>query len=71
MVKLFPANTRTEFVDLVCAGVPVHQAANRVGASGASGSNWWAQSGRMKVSMGPGGGLALHRDEVARRARSR
>jgi IS30 family transposase len=57
MVKLFPSNTRTEFVDLVCAGVGLERAAERVGASGTSGSRWWVQSGRMTVSMGPEGGL--------------
>lgn len=58
MVKLFPANTRTEFVDLVCAGVSVDRAAKRVGASGASGTTWWAQSGQMTVCKGREGGLA-------------
>jgi IS30 family transposase len=58
MVKLFPPNTRTEFVDLVCAGMSVDRAAKRVGASGASGTTWWAQSGQMKVSNGFHGGLA-------------
>lgn len=58
MVKLFPPNTRTEFVDLVCSGVSVDRAAKRVGASGATGTTWWAQSGAMTVNMGPVGGLA-------------
>jgi len=58
MVKLFPSNTRTEFVDLVCSGMSVDAAAKRVGASGASGTTWWAQSGAMTVNMGPVGGLA-------------
>jgi len=58
MVKLFPPNTRTEFVDLVCSGMSVDAAAKRVGASGASGTTWWAQSGAMTVNMGPVGGLA-------------
>ena len=58
MVKVFPPNTRTEFVDLVCAGMSVDAAAKRVGASGASGTAWWAQSGQMTVNMGPVGGLA-------------
>ena len=58
MVKLFPSNTRTEFVDLVCAGVSVYRAAQRVGADGGTGSRWWAQSGQMKVSMGFTGGLS-------------
>jgi IS30 family transposase len=58
MVKLFPPNTRTEFVDLVCAGMSIDRAAKQVGASGASGTTWWAQSGQMIVNMGPVGGLA-------------
>jgi IS30 family transposase len=57
MVKLFPPNTRTEFLDLVCAGMSVLRAARRVGASGPTGTRWWAQSGQMTVSMGPSGGL--------------
>jgi IS30 family transposase len=58
MVKVFPPNTRTEFVDLVCAGMPVHRAAESVGASSRSGAYWWAQSGQMTVNMGQVGGLA-------------
>lgn len=58
MVKLFPPNTRTEFVDLVCSGMSVVAAARRVGAVHTTGSNWWAQSGHMMtVSMGAAGGL--------------
>ena len=58
MGKLFPPNTRTEFVDLVCAGMPVYRAAKFVGASSRSGDYWWAQSGQMTVNMGRVGGLA-------------
>ena len=59
MVKLFPANARTEFVDLVCGGMSIVAAARRVGAAHSSGLRWWAQSGHMMtVSMGPVGGLA-------------
>lgn len=50
MVKLFPAGTRTLFVDLVCSGVGVHEAAKRLGASVGSGSNWWRQSGAMRLA---------------------
>jgi IS30 family transposase len=58
MVKLFPPNARTEFVDLVCGGLSVIAAARRVGASHGTGGTWWAQSGQMMtVSMGPVGGL--------------
>jgi IS30 family transposase len=59
MVKLFPPNARTEFVDLVCAGMSVLRAARRVGASRATGTRWWSQSGLMtSVNMGAVGGLA-------------
>jgi IS30 family transposase len=58
MPKLFPPNTRTEFVDLVCAGMPVSRAAEFVGAARGSGDYWWAQSGQMTVNMGQVGGLA-------------
>ncbi|WP_104162240.1 IS30 family transposase [Cryobacterium sp. N22] len=58
MGKLFPPNARTEFVDLVCAGMPVQRAAKAVGASSRSGADWWAQSGQMTVKMGQVGGLA-------------
>jgi len=57
MVKLFPSNARTEFVDLVCDGMSVIGAARRVGASGGTATTWWAQSGQMKVSTGNVGGL--------------
>ena len=58
MVKVFPAGTRAEFVDLVCAGMSVIGAARRVGASGPTGLRWWAQSGQMTLKMGSAGGLA-------------
>ena len=59
MVKLFPPNARTEFVDLVCGGMSVLAAARRVGASHVTGGRWWAQSGQMMtVNMGAVGGLA-------------
>lgn len=59
MVKLFPSNARTEFVDLVCGGLSILEASRRVGAVHATGSNWWAQSGHMMaVNMGAVGGLA-------------
>jgi hypothetical protein len=58
MIKM-PLSARTEFVDLVCAGVGVHDAARRVGAAGATGSKWWRQSGGMTLrASGFGGGLA-------------
>jgi IS30 family transposase len=59
MVKLFPAETRSLFVDLVCSGVGVHEAAKRLGAAGGSGSNWWRESGGMRLlPSGVGSGLA-------------
>jgi IS30 family transposase len=59
MVKLFPANVRTEFVDLVCGGMSILAASRRVGAVHGTGLNWWSQSGdMMTVSMGAVGGLA-------------
>ena len=59
MVKVFPPNTRTEFVDLVCSGMSVVAAARRVGAVHTTGSRWWVQSGQMMtIAMGAGGGLA-------------
>lgn len=59
MVKVFPAGTRTRFVDLVCGGESVEAAAHAVGASDGSGVNWWRQSGGMRLdSSGTGGGLA-------------
>jgi IS30 family transposase len=59
MVKLFPAGTRTSFVDLVCAGVGVQEAAERLGGSSGSGSNWWRQSGGMRLLPSASGtGLA-------------
>ena len=58
MVKLFPPNTRTEFVDLVCGGMSILAATRRVGVSDGTGTNWWAQSGHMMtVNMGAVGGL--------------
>ena len=59
MVKLFPPNARTEFVDLVCGGMSIFAASRRVGATHGTGSNWWAQSGHMMtVNMGAVGGLS-------------
>src|SRR3954447_1472510 len=58
MVKLFAKGTRTRFVDLVCEGVSLNQAALAVGASPRSSLRWWAQSGGMSVVLGRHGGLA-------------
>jgi transposase, IS30 family len=59
MVKVFPSGTRTVFVDLVCSSpVGVHAAAKLLGAAGGSGSNWWRQSGGMRLG-GPRVGSSL------------
>jgi IS30 family transposase len=58
MPKLFPLNTRGDFLGLVCSGMSVSAAARRVGASRGTGKKWWAQSGQMTLSMGVIGGLA-------------
>jgi IS30 family transposase len=58
MARVFSLDARTEFFDLVCAGMSILGAARRVGASGGTGTNWWAESGQMTIVMGPGGGLA-------------
>lgn len=59
MVKVFGEGTRTWFVDLVCGGESLEAAAHVVGASDGSGSNWWRQSGGMRLdSSRAGGGLA-------------
>jgi transposase, IS30 family len=58
MVKLFPAGTRTAFVDLVCAGLSLQEAAARFGAVSASGVTWWRESGAMEIARGYRGGLA-------------
>ena len=58
MAKALPSKSRTEFVDLVCAGVSLSQACERVGASRRAGGRWWQQSGRMIITRGRSGGLA-------------
>jgi IS30 family transposase len=59
MVKLFVAGTRERFVDLVCGGSSVRDAAWAVGASNGSATRWWRQSVGMNVaSPRSGGGLA-------------
>ena len=58
MAKLLPVSTRTEFVDLVCAGASISSAAQRVGVSRGTGTAWWRQSGQMTLSTGCEGGLA-------------
>jgi len=58
MPKLFSADVRGDFLDLVCSGVSVSGAARRVGASRGTAKKWWAESGQMTVNMGVIGGLA-------------
>ena len=59
MPKMFPEVSRTVFVDLVCGGSSLRDAAVMVGASPRSSSNWWRESGGMTVdSPRAGGGLA-------------
>ena len=50
MVKLFPRAARDEFVDLVCAGVGLRDAAAAVGASVNTATVWWRQSGVMPLT---------------------
>ncbi|MDF9748571.1 transposase, partial [Arthrobacter sp. ES3-54] len=52
MARVFSLDARTEFFDLVCAGMSILGAARRVGASGGTGTNWWAESGQMTIVMG-------------------
>lgn len=50
---------RARFMDLVCTGASLYAAAAAVGASNASASRWWAQSGQMRTKARfKGGGLA-------------
>ncbi|MBE4719058.1 hypothetical protein DAD99_13145, partial [Pseudarthrobacter sp. AB1] len=59
MVKSFPPNTRTVFVDMVCGGMSILAAARRVGTRHGTGRRWWAQSGQMMtMNMGAVGGLS-------------
>ncbi|MBC7441997.1 MAG: IS30 family transposase [Ramlibacter sp.] len=59
MVKVFPAGTRTRFVDLVCAGESLESAAHLVGATGRTATNWWRRSGALALdARRRGGGLA-------------
>jgi IS30 family transposase len=55
--KLFLADERIEFLDLVCFGMSVSGAARRVGVSRGTGKKWWAQSGQMNMNLGRDGGL--------------
>lgn len=59
MVKLFPAGTRDRFLELVCSGMSIQDAATLIHAARRTGQNWWWQSGAMELRYpGFGGGLA-------------
>jgi transposase, IS30 family len=58
MPKLFPAHVRDDFLDLVCSGTSVSEAARRVGASRGTAKKWWAESGQMTLNISVVGGLA-------------
>ncbi len=49
MVMVLPEEARVRFVDLVCGGRGVHDAAIGLGASGWQGSVWWRESGAMPL----------------------
>ena len=52
--------TRDEFFELVCAGMPLSVAAQLVGVSEDTGQRWWRQSGVMTLpaQAGARGGLS-------------
>lgn len=60
MVKLFPAGTRTRFVDMVCFGGGLRVSAASLGASTNTATQWWQQSGGMalKAPRSAVGGVA-------------
>jgi transposase, IS30 family len=57
--RAIPAETRTEYFELVCAGMPFGRAAELLGVCRPTGERWWQQSGVMtlKAQMGARGGL--------------
>ncbi len=59
MRKVFPYETRHEFLERVCAGESLQAAARWCGVSSRTGRDWWAASGLMepRISMGRAGGL--------------
>jgi len=52
----FPRATRWELFDQVCLGVPLERAAQKMGVSSTSATNWWRDAGAMKLISGFGGG---------------
>ncbi|WP_107706354.1 IS30 family transposase [Nocardioides allogilvus] len=59
MPKTFPVEVREAFVELICGGVSLRQAAERTGVSSTQAVAWWSQSGHMnlRLVLGPHGGL--------------
>jgi transposase, IS30 family len=60
MPKLFSLDVRDRFIGFVCSGMSLTEAGRRVGASNATASRWWAQAGRMDLTLdvaGQPGGL--------------
>jgi len=60
MPKVFPAEIRERFLDLVCAGLSLRAAAVEVGVSSGTSVGWWRESGRMELvaAAGAAGGVA-------------
>jgi IS30 family transposase len=58
-VAVFDVETRAEFFELVCLGMPLAVAGERVGVSAWSASQWWRHSGVMglRAQSGAAGGL--------------
>lgn len=63
MGKVFAGESRERFIKRVIGGESLTAAARAVGASPSTGSQWWRESGGMKVRIGRIGGLA-DRDHV-------
>jgi IS30 family transposase len=57
--RSIPAETRLEYFELVCAGMPFGRAAALLGVSAATATRWWQHSGVMTVNaeVGARGGL--------------
>jgi IS30 family transposase len=53
MPKLFTLQAREQFFADVCSGMPLVQAAERIGASAWSATMWWKQSGLMELRPQP------------------
>lgn len=55
--RRYGLGVRDRFVELVCSGVSVVEAAAEVGASPRAGRYWWVESGGMPLRMGRLGGV--------------